>query len=375
MGNIFSFDWVHDIHTKYNTLELIISYSVVLIVFVVAYYIVYRFIKQHVSKEYHVPALLYKFLLNPGILLFGSIGLWLVMEWAEPFFLPNIFKLLKHIVLIILILSLGLFLSRVLAFAREVSTVLYNIEHDDNLSARKARTQFRIIERVLSFVIAVGTVAFVMMTFETVRSLGTTILASAGVIGIIIGFAAQKSISTLVAGIQIAITQPIRIDDVVIVEGEWGRIEELTLTYVVVALWDKRRLIVPINYFIEKPFQNWTRTTSELLATVFIYMDYTVPVEAIRSEVTRLLQISKLWNGEVNIVQVTNVTATNLEVRILISAENSDKAYNLRCEIRESIITFLQKDYPGALPKTRVEFEKEPNFAENSKGFPENHQN
>ncbi|MFN0050508.1 MAG: mechanosensitive ion channel family protein [Cytophagales bacterium] len=253
---------------------------------------------------------------------------------------------------------MGILLTQALAFAREVSVIYYDMEQSDNLSARKARTQFKIIEKVLNFVIVIATISFALMTFESVRQLGTTLLASAGVIGIIIGFAAQKSISTIVAGIQIAISQPIRIDDVVVLEGEWGRIEEITLTYVVVAIWDKRRLIVPINYFIEKPFQNWTRTTSELLATVFLYMDYTVPIDAIRAELSRLLPLSKYWDGKLNVVQITNATAKDVEVRILTSASNSDKAFDLRCEIREALIMFLQRDFPQALPKTRVEFGK-----------------
>lgn len=351
------FDWIHKTNANHSAIELLISYGAVVVFFVLGYILIKRFIKKNVSVEYNVPTLLKKYLLKSCLILFGTITIYLVLLWMEPYFMPNIFKLIKHFVLVVLILAIGYLLTCAIEFAREMSVIFYSIDTTNNLSARKARTQFKIIERVLSFVIAIGTLSFVLMTFESVRSLGTTILASAGVIGIIIGFAAQKSISTLVAGIQIAITQPIRFDDVVIVEGEWGRIEELTLTYVVVALWDKRRLIVPINYFIEKPFQNWTRTTSDLLATVFVYMDYTVPVDDIRAEVTRLLADNPLWDNVLNIVQITNVTQNNVEVRILVSAENADKAFNLRCMLRESIITYLQKNHPNALPKSRIEFD------------------
>jgi small-conductance mechanosensitive channel len=178
--------------------------------------------------------------------------------------------------------------------------------------------------------------------------------------GIIIGFAAQRSIANLFAGVQLALTQPIRLDDVVIVEGEWGRIEEVTMTYVVVAIWDMRRLVVPLSYFIEKPFQNWTRVSSDILGTVFIYTDYNVPVNTLREELTRLLTQAALWNGEVNVLQVTDAKASMVELRALMSAKDSGTAFDLRVHVREKLIEFLQKNYPESLPKTRVAFENKP---------------
>jgi len=194
-----------------------------------------------------------------------------------------------------------------------------------------------------------------LMTFEKVRQLGTSILASAGVIGIIVGVAAQRTIATFLAGIQIAVTQPIRIDDVVIVENEWGRIEEITLTYVVVRIWDLRRLVLPITYFIEKPFQNWTRVTADILGTVFIYVDYTVPIQAVREELHRILQNSKLWDKKVWGLQVTNTTEHTVELRALMSAPDASSAWDLRCEVRERLVEFIQKNYPDGLPKVRAE--------------------
>src|SRR5690606_36653014 len=192
------------------------------------------------------------------------------------------------------------------------------------------------------------------MLFEDVRRIGISLFASAGVAGIIIGFAAQRIIGTVIAGIQIAITQPIRLDDVVIIEGEWGKIEEITLTYVVVHIWDKRRLIVPTTFFFEKPFQNWTRTTSEILGTVFIYTDYNVPFDELRNELTRLLESSPLWDRKVNVLQVTDAKERTVEVRALMSAKDSGTAWDLRVFVRENLIKFLQKNYPGSLPKTRI---------------------
>jgi small-conductance mechanosensitive channel len=193
------------------------------------------------------------------------------------------------------------------------------------------------------------------MTFEKVRQLGATLLASAGIVGIIVGIAAQKSIATLFAGIQLAITQPMRIDDVVIVENEWGRIEEITLTYVVVRIWDLRRLIVPITYFLEKPFQNWTRISADILGTVFLYVDYTVPVEAVRTELRRILESSPLWDGQVCVLQVTNATERTVELRALMSAADSSSGWGLRCEVREKLIEFIRQNYPEGLPKVRAE--------------------
>jgi small-conductance mechanosensitive channel len=192
------------------------------------------------------------------------------------------------------------------------------------------------------------------MVFDSVRQFGASILASAGIAGIVVGFAAQRSIATLLAGFQIALTQPIRVDDVVIVESEWGRIEDITLTYVVVRVWDLRRLVVPITYFIETPFQNWTRSSADILGTVFLYVDYTVPLEPLRAELTRILEQSRFWDGKVNVLQVTDAKEQTLEIRALASAADASLAWDLRCEIREKLITFVQQAFPDSLPRLRA---------------------
>jgi len=223
----------------------------------------------------------------------------------------------------------------------------------DNLLARKHRTQINILKRSAITLLTVVTAAAALMTFESVRQYGVSLFASAGVAGLVVGFAARPVLSNMIAGVQMAITQPIRIDDVVIVEGEWGRIEEITSTYVVVRIWDLRRLIVPLTYFIEKPFQNWTRVSAELLGTVFVYVDYTVPVDHVRAKVEEIVKASPLWDGKVVGVQVTDAKADTIEVRALASAANSGDIWNLRCELREKLIDFLQREYPGALPRRR----------------------
>ena len=201
----------------------------------------------------------------------------------------------------------------------------------------------------------------ILMNFESARKLGTGLLTSAGILGIIVGFAAQKSIANLLAGFQIAFTQPIRIDDVVVVENEWGKIEEINLTYVVVRIWDQRRLVLPINYFLEKPFQNWTRTTADIWGTVFLYVDHTIPVNNLKEKLKALLESTPLWDGKVQVLQVTDIKEKTVELRCLMSAKDSPTAFDLRCYIREKMLEYIQQKYPESLPKTRVLMTKEEN--------------
>ncbi len=215
-----------------------------------------------------------------------------------------------------------------------------------------------ILKRIAIALVVTVAICLALMTFENIRRLGSTLLASVGIIGIIVGLAAQKTIGTFIAGIQLAFTQPIRVDDVVIVENEWGRIEEITLTYVVVKIWDLRRLILPATYFLEKPFQNWTRTTADLLGTVYIYADYSIPVEPLRQELERILRNSGEWDGKVCGLQVTGASERTVELRGLISAPDASAAWNLRCLVREQLVAFIRTRYPGSLPKVRAAFEK-----------------
>jgi len=258
---------------------------------------------------------------------------------------------------ILLISFFSWILTQLVLLVEKALLMEYGDKVSENLRARRIFTQAHILKRVLLFIISLLSFSSILMVFESVRQLGAGVLASAGVLGIIVGFAAQRTISTVLAGIQIVLTQPIRLEDVVIVEGEWGKVEEITLTYVVIRIWDLRRLVVPISYFLEKPFQNWTRTSNKILGTIFFYLDFTVPVEEMRKELKTIVEKSKNWDGDVCGVQVTDTKETIMEVRALISAEDSSKAWDLRCEIREQMITFLQKQYPQALPKIRVEMD------------------
>lgn len=231
----------------------------------------------------------------------------------------------------------------------------FQMDVADNLRARKIHTQIQVLKKVVYVVLAVIAGAVILMSFKGGRNVGASLLASAGIAGLVLGMAAQRTLGNLLAGIQIAFTQPIRLDDVVVVEGEWGRIEDITLTYVVVRIWDLRRLILPISYFIENPFQNWTRVSADILGTVVLPLDYTVPLEELRTEYKRLLDDSEDWDGQVWNVQVTDSTDRAMTVRLLMSAPDSGTAWMLRCHVREKMIEWIWKHYPSALPRLRAE--------------------
>ena len=288
------------------------------------------------------------------ILVFIVLRLGLGLKVPEEYF-----HFTQQLISIGFVILVSILLVKILSVFQEYVTNKFDIETADNLQARKVHTQLNVVKRIAIVLISILALAMILMTFEKVRQLGTTILASAGIIGIVVGMAAQKTIGTFIAGLQIAFTQPIRIDDVVIVEGEWGRIEEITLTYVVVKIWDLRRLIVPITYFIENPFQNWTRVTADILGSVFIYVDYTVDVDRIRQKLQSVLEGSEYWDKKVCVLQVTNTTEKTIELRALMSAKDASTAWNLRCNVREELVKFIQTEYPDALPKARVELEKQ----------------
>ncbi|WP_337188650.1 mechanosensitive ion channel domain-containing protein [Phenylobacterium sp.] len=263
--------------------------------------------------------------------------------------------LAHHGLLVAFIVLVGMAAMSALDIASTLYLGRYRIDVSDNLEARKHQTQVRILRRAAATLVVILTIAFALMTVPGVRQLGVSLLAAGGAAGIIVGLALQPVLSNLLAGVQIALTQPIRIDDALIVEGEWGRVEEITSTYVVIRIWDLRRLIVPLKYFMEKPFQNWTRESAELLGVVMLYLDYRAPVEAIRERLAGILAGTGLWDGKVSVVQVTDARERTMEVRILASARSSGEAFDLRCLIREQIIGWLREAHPEALPHARLQ--------------------
>jgi len=252
------------------------------------------------------------------------------------------------------IVTLAWLAARGVLLAEDLVLARFDLGARDNLQARKLHTQVRVANRVLGVALVLVTAGLVGMRFETFRQLGAGILASAGVAGLVVGLAAQKTIANALAGIQLAFTQPIRLDDVVVVEGEWGRIEEITFTYVVVRIWDQRRLVVPVSRFLDAPFQNWTRVSAEVWGPVLLYADFTVPVPRVRAELERYVAGHPKWDGKVCGLQVTGASERALELRALVSAADSPALWDLRCDVREHLAAFLRDELPGSLPRTRL---------------------
>lgn len=279
----------------------------------------------------------------------------LVIEMALPFLeMPDAVNgVVERLVRLVFIGTLGWLAVMVLHGLTDVTIRRHRIDVEDNLEARKVRTRMRVLRQMMSMLIALVTVAAMLMTFPQVRAIGVSLFASAGVAGIVVGFAARPVLSNLLAGIQIALTQPLRIGDAVIMEGEWGWIEEITSTYVVVKIWDWRRLVVPLTRVIEQPFQNWTRETASIIGNVVWHLDYTAPVDKMRTKLKEFLDESELWDKDVQVLQVIDTTEETMTLRALMSAKNSPTAWDLRCEIREKMISWLQSEHPGALPRRR----------------------
>lgn len=263
---------------------------------------------------------------------------------------------LHHILIAAFVVLLGWIAIVATNIAAERYMSRFQIDTEDNLLARKAVTQMRVLKRTATVVIGFLTLGFALMTFDAVREYGVSIFASAGVAGIALGLAAKPLLGNLIAGVQLAITQPIRIDDVVIINGEFGWIEEFTSTYVVIRLWDWRRMIVPLGYFLENPFQNWTRTSATLIGSVYFHLDYRTPIQPLREKLDEIVRASKIWDGKVVNLQVSDTTERTIEVRALATARDASKVWDLRCEIREKMLAFLQAEYPQSLPRLRAEF-------------------
>ncbi|MBD2722664.1 mechanosensitive ion channel family protein [Hymenobacter armeniacus] len=328
----------------------------------VAHYLLFAVLQAFARREDSAVARsLARHLRRPSAWFFPILAVSLVLPLAMlP---PRPHEVLRRIVEMSLTLAFAWGLIKTLDVLQDLVQRRYQLSSADNLRVRKLFTQLQFLKKLAASLVLFVAVGLVLMSFETVRRLGTGLLTSAGIASVIVGFAAQRSISNLLAGFQIAFTQPIRIDDVLVVEGEWGRVEEITFTYVVLSIWDERRLVLPLNYFIEKPFQNWTRNSAQILGTVFLQADYTVPVEAVRAELRRIVEGSPHWDSRVCVLHVTDAKERTLELRCLVSAANAGAVWELRCAVREQLVAFLQREYPGSLPRTRAEVAPGPGAA------------
>lgn len=263
-----------------------------------------------------------------------------------------------HGVAILLVGAITWLVMRIVAGVGEAVVKLHPASATDNLNARRVQTQTKVLTRTVEFFVMVVGGAVALMTLPGMRQVGASLLASAGLAGVVAGIAARPVFGNLIAGLQIALTQPIRLDDVVIIDNEWGRIEEITSTYVVVKIWDERRLVVPLQWIIQNPFQNWTRTGSQLLGTVFLWLDYRVPLGPLRTELEHICREAAEWDGRVALLQVTDASERAIQVRALVSAMDASRAWDLRCRVREGLIDFLQREHPQALPRMRAELNR-----------------
>lgn len=262
--------------------------------------------------------------------------------------------LVRQTLSILIILLVTAFVVRLIAALADFVTISHPVTVTDNLRARSLHTKVLVLARTAMFLVGLLGVGSVLMTFPNVRQVGASLLASAGVAGILAGLAARPVLGNLIAGLQIALTQPIRLDDVLIVENEWGRVEEITETYVVIRIWDERRLIVPLEYFIQNPFQNWTRNSSQLLGSVFLWVDFRMPLEPLRARLKEIVEGAPEWDRRVCVLQVTDTSERAMQLRILVSAPSSSTTWDLRCKVREQLLVHLQENYPDMLPQVRA---------------------
>jgi small-conductance mechanosensitive channel len=292
---------------------------------------------------------------RPGRALVALIGALLVVPLVD---IPRSTEdVLARTIALAIIAAFGWLAISLFNVAEDVIAEKYPLTVSDNLGARALQTRVRVLRSAGVLIVTVITASVILMSFPSVRQLGVSLLASAGLIALVVGMAARPALENLIAGLQIAMTQPIKLDDVVIIDGEYGNIEEITATYVVVRIWDSRRLIVPLNYFITNPIENWTRRTSDILGTVFLQVDYRVPVDQLRQELHNVLQRSPLWDRRVWNLQVTKTLESGVELRALMSARNSGQAWDLRCYVREELVRLVNDRWPDSLPRLRAEMD------------------
>lgn len=301
-----------------------------------------------------------KSLRKPAALLLLAGALQFVIPTIAPSLYPPVVGVVRHALAIVIIIAAAWFIVGLIDLGLKIILARHRTDVADNLRARQIHTQLRVVHNIMLGCMIVLAAGGVLMTFPAAEQFGASILASAGIAGIAIGLAARPIIENLLAGLQIAFTQPIRLDDVVVIDGEFGRVEEITTTYVVVKVWDQRRLIVPFSRIIAETFENWTRTGADTLGTVFVRADYTAPINKVREELNRLTEHHSKWDRRVRVLQVTDLDGSTMQLRALLSAANSSDSFDLCCDIREGLIAYLQREHPGSLPRLRISPNDEP---------------
>ncbi|MBN3789060.1 mechanosensitive ion channel domain-containing protein [Burkholderia sp. Ac-20353] len=326
--------------------------AVVLLVGAAMHRIGARIVKR-IARPYPMMSVVLRYIDKPSLVTLALLALEFL--WVQADDGMSFVRGMRAAAAVGTIVALTWLLVRLAAAVGEAIIQAHPVDTADNLQARSIHTKARVLSRtVMILIVIIGTGA-ALMTFPNVRQVGASLLASAGVAGLVAGIAARPVLGNLIAGLQIALTQPIRLDDVVVIQGEWGRIEEITGTYVSVRLWDQRRLVVPLQWFIENPFANWTRNSAEIIGTVFLSVDYRTPLAPLRDELARLVQGAPEWDGRVQVLQVTDATERTMQLRALVSAADSSLCFDLRCRVREGLIAYIQAHYPQCLPRSRTE--------------------
>jgi small-conductance mechanosensitive channel len=321
----------------------------------VLHWVLFRLLKRKETEAQHLGWGLQTHLGRPA----RAIFLLTCVLIALPF-VPRVPDRMEDVarqgVVMAIVAALGWFAVGCVYVVQSIMLRKYDLHAENNIQARRVHTQFQLFRRIVIGFVVVVTIGALLWTFNDPRiwHYGSGLLASAGVASLILATAAKSTAANVLAGLQIALTEPIRIDDVVVVQGEWGRIEEINSAYVVIKIWDLRRLIVPLSYFIENSFQNWTRESSDIMGTAFLYVDYTIPVEELRAQLEVVVRASPLWDGRVLGLQVTNLTEKSMELRCLMSSKNSSESFDLRCLVREKMMAWVREKYPEALPTMRL---------------------
>ncbi|WP_213805347.1 mechanosensitive ion channel domain-containing protein [Granulicella sp. dw_53] len=341
-------------HFRHPWFFAIFIFCCALVMANVVHYIIFRLIRRKEGQTAGFGWGMQRYLGHPA----RAIFLLTVALGALPIVpdLPAKFEdLIRQLLIMAMIVALGWFVVGCIYLFQSAILRRYDLGSDNNVQARRVHTQFQLFRRMLITFVVIIDIGALLWTFNDPRiwHYGSGLLASAGVASLILATAAKSTASNFLAGLQIALTEPIRIDDVVVIQGEWGRIEEINSAYVVVRIWDLRRLIVPLSYFIENSFQNWTRESADIMGTAFLYVDYSIPVEALREQLNKIVHPSPLWNKQVCGLQVTNLSERTMELRCLVSSRNSSENFDLRCIVREQMTAFIQENYPDAFPTTR----------------------
>jgi small-conductance mechanosensitive channel len=341
-------------HLRHTWFLAIFVFCSVVVIANLVHYILFRVIRRQEEKKIGSGWSLYRYLSGPARAIFFLTCLLIVLPLI-PNLPQSLYDILRQAFVMGIVAALGWFAVGCIYVVQAALLRRYDLSAENNVRARRVHTQFQLFRRMLITFVVIIDIGALLWTFNDPRiwHYGSGLLASAGVASLVLAAAAKSTASNLLAGLQIALTEPIRIDDVVVVQGEWGRIEEITSSYVVIKIWDLRRLIVPLSYFIENSFQNWTRESSDLLGTAFLYVDYSIPVEDLRQHLERIAESSPLWDRQVCKLQVTNLSERAMELRCLVSSRNSSDSFDLRCLVREQMTTYIQHKYPAAFPTSR----------------------